>query len=80
MIVTTHAAQRYVERVDPRLTPEEASDIMLLSARTVRMAAQFGCSTVRIGTGAKLILRGETVVTVLGRRQINRCDLPEVRL
>lgn len=69
MIVTTHAVARWCERVDPRATADQARHAMLACARAVDAAAAFGCPTVRLGSGARLILEGETVVTVLGPEQ-----------
>jgi hypothetical protein len=70
MIVTQHAVERYQERIDPRLTPAEARAAIQASARAVEVAARFGCRSVRQGCGAKLILVGDAVVTVLSRRSI----------
>lgn len=74
--VSRHACERYVERVDPRLTLAEAEVIIRTHAPAVRVAAAFGCKVVRTGSGAKLLLEGLSVVTVLNRRQI-RLQLPE---
>ncbi|MFN3943912.1 MAG: hypothetical protein ACK4K7_03135 [Allosphingosinicella sp.] len=71
MIVTAHARQRWCERIDPRATLEEAAAAMQLSSRAVEIAAAFGCRVVRTGA-AKLVLEGETVVTVIPRNWICR--------
>jgi hypothetical protein len=69
--VTRHAAERYLERVNPRLTMAEA--IEALSSPTIRRAAEFGAAYVRLGTGQRVALDGFVVVTVLPRDQRVRC-------
>jgi len=76
MHVTHHAVDRFIERVNPRLTAAQAEAEMLRAERAVSIAAGFGCSTVRLGCGAKLVLKGETVVTVLARSSIARDCIP----
>jgi hypothetical protein len=61
--VTRHAAERYLERVNPRLTMAEA--IEALSSPTIRRAAEFGAAYVRLGTGQRVALDEFVVVTVL---------------
>lgn len=67
IIVTAHAAQRYVERIDPRLTQVEAIAAILQSERAIRAAAMFGCGTVKRDDGTRLVLEGLTVTTVVAR-------------
>jgi hypothetical protein len=69
--VTRHAAERYLERVNPRLTMAEA--IEALSSPAIRRAAEFGAAYVRLGTGQRIALDGFVVVTVLPRDQRVRC-------
>jgi hypothetical protein len=61
--VSRHAAERYLERVNPRLTMAEAIDA--LSSPAIRRAAEFGAAYVRLGTGQRVVLDGFNVVTVL---------------
>jgi len=68
MIVTAHACERYVERIDPRLSLAAARARIESSASAIEAAADFGCRVVRQGCGAKLILAGDHVVTVYPRR------------
>lgn len=73
MIITAYAAQRYVERIAPHFTIEQARAEIGLSERAIATAAGFGCTAVITGFGAKLILGpGEggdiAVVTVVGAR------------
>ena len=70
--VTAHAAERYIERVEPALTYEQARAKLLTFERAVTAAAGFGCKVVRLGNGGKLVLDGARVVTVLGRYQFTR--------
>lgn len=65
--VTRHAAERYLERVNPRLTLSEA--IAELSGRAIQRAAEFGAPYVKLGTGQHVVLEGSTVVTVLTKDQ-----------
>lgn len=76
MIITHHACERYIERVDGSLTLEQAKARIAVSERAILAAAAFGCPTVRQGTGAKLVLSGATVVTVIARGQIARGTMP----
>lgn len=89
--VTKHAIDRYCERMAP-VPRDEARAVMLGCTRAIEFAAAFGAHTLRIGNGAKLVLRcGRTsvgldgavstdrrvrVVTVLPRGWINRADAP----
>jgi len=63
--ITDHAAQRWVERVDPGATREEAASVMMAAERAINAAAEIGCHVVRMSNGAKLMIRGDRVVTVL---------------
>jgi hypothetical protein len=76
IVVTTHAVERYLERINPRLTFEQAEEAILGSARAVEIAARFGCNVVLQGSGAKLILDGERVVTVLRKGSWARSQYP----
>lgn len=67
MMITAHAATRWCERVNPRLTPVEAVTALRAYERAVDRAAAFGCECVKLGCGARLVLKGDAVVTVLGR-------------
>jgi len=66
-IVTDHAIQRYRERVS-RIDQDIVRDIILSARDVIDIAADFGCSTVRLGNGARLRLAGDVVVTVLPKR------------
>lgn len=72
--VTRHAAERYLERVDPRLTLAEA--VKALSGHAIQRAADFGAPYVKLGTGQHVVLEGATVVTVLPRDQDLGCFDP----
>jgi len=65
IVVTTHAAQRYVERVNPRLSEAEAATAIMCARRGIEAAATFGCHVIKLHNGAKLKLRDNRVVTVL---------------
>ncbi len=59
--VTAHAVERYRERV------ADVPDHMAREAieRLVAGAAIFGAPFVKLGTGQRLVLQGETVITIL---------------
>ena len=71
--ISQHAAQRWVERINPRMTLGEAEAAMMLSARVIDVAAAFGATGVRLACGARLVLSGDCVVTVKAawRQQIS---------
>jgi len=75
--VSTHSVERYLERVDGRLTFEQARAEIASHERAIEKAAAFGCSFVRLGNGARLVLVGTTVVTVKSRDM--RCHFPRNR-
>jgi hypothetical protein len=64
IIVTDHAVLRYVERVmgiDVEAIRAE------MASHAVQTAAAMQCHTVKLGNGARLKLKGGTVMTVLGK-------------
>lgn len=69
MIVTVHAAARYVERVAPGLSATEARAAIARFERGIDAAAAIGCTQVKLPGGARLVLDGDTVVTVTGPLQ-----------
>lgn len=64
IIVSDHALLRYLERV--RGIHVEAIRAEL-SSPAVHQAVAMGCTTVKLGCGARLKLRGNHVTTVLGK-------------
>jgi hypothetical protein len=73
VIITAHAIERYRERVRP-CSDDDAREA--LSSRAINAAIVFGARFVRLGTGQRIALTGDTVITVLPaenyRRQIGR--------
>lgn len=65
IIVSAHAAQRYIERVDPAMSAMQAIAAIMQSERAIRAAALFGCGTVKRADGTRLVLDGLTVITVV---------------
>jgi hypothetical protein len=61
--VTTHAAERFIERV-AACSIAQARDRILAHATAIECAAAFGCEVVRCGNGERLILQGTRVLTV----------------
>lgn len=76
--VTAHAIERFMERVRP-CRWDEAETELRSHERAVLAAASIGCRSVRLGSGARLVLEGSTVVKVYprevrhGRRFRPRC-------
>lgn len=77
--VTHHAAERYVERIAPGLSIEQATIAIEGAAPAIAVAVAFGCKVVRLGNGARLCLKGLTVVTVMDRQEMPRDLLPARR-
>lgn len=67
IIITTHAAHRWIERINPRATFDQAIAEIEAHTRAIQVAAEFGCHYVRLGNGARLVLDGARVTTVLSR-------------
>lgn len=67
MIVTTHAIDRYIERIDPCATRDAAREEIRSHERAVAAAASIGCQSIRLGDGSRLVLEGEKVVSVFAR-------------
>lgn len=65
--ITQHAVDRYIERVDP-VAPAKARAAIEAAFPVIRKAAAFGCDTVVLGNGGRLVLQGDVVVTVLPKR------------
>lgn len=73
IVITAHAAQRYVERIDPSLSIEQARAEIHTHERAVSAAHSFGCTCVKLANRGRLILDAEgAVVTVLGADQYRR--------
>ena len=66
--VTEHAVDRWCERVEnaPR---DRVRATIEAAAPAIAFAAEHGARVVKMGCGARLILEGARVVTVLGRGQ-----------
>lgn len=69
--VTLHAAQRYVERVNPRLSVSEAVEAIRRHGPVIEIAIRERAPIVKLGTGQKLVLKGGAIVTVLPRDSIS---------
>lgn len=76
IVITAHAAARFIEYAAPRMTTAEARAEIATHERAILVAANFGCKCIRLGNGAKLILSGDHVVTVIARWDISRECLP----
>jgi hypothetical protein len=63
--VTEHAAIRYRERVDQRLPVDAAAVAICQHERAIRAAVEFGCRSIKLGCGARLIIQHDAIVTVL---------------
>jgi len=65
IVVTTHAIERFIQRAAPYATVDEARSTIEAAAPVIEVAAAFGCRTVKMACGARLVLEGDHVVTVL---------------
>lgn len=63
--VTRHAIQRFVERVAP-VNPKRARE-MILNAIARTRADETGAPYVKLGTGQRIVIEGDVVVTVLAK-------------
>ncbi|WP_157215936.1 hypothetical protein [Flavisphingomonas formosensis] len=63
--MSDHAIRRYRERVSP-VDDDTARAAMMAHEPAVRIAADFGCETVKLGNGVRLKLKGDVVTTVFG--------------
>lgn len=63
--VTRHAIQRFVERVAP-VNPKRARE-MILTAIAKTRADDTGAPYVKLGTGQRIVIEGDAVVTVLAK-------------
>lgn len=65
LIVSTHAIERAIERLDHVHTAAQA--IAALDTPATRCAAEIGAKYVRLGTGHRVVIERGNVVTVLPR-------------
>lgn len=71
--VTTHAIERWLERVDPRATWDEAR--AALNGPAIHLAADFGAPFLKLGTGQRVVIDHHRVITVLPKDiSIGRLD------
>lgn len=64
-IISQHAAERFVERVNPRLTLAEARAAIRCYARSIEAAVTLGCHSIRLASGHRLIIQDGEVITVM---------------
>lgn len=67
--VCHHAAERWIERVNPAMTIDQAKAEIRTHSRAIVLASDFGAHTVKLGCGARLIVEDRKVVTVLAQGQ-----------
>lgn len=61
--ITHHALSRAIERVPGIATVDQAR--ALLSSPAIRLAARFGAHYVKLGSGHRVVVNDNTVITVL---------------
>lgn len=61
--VTQHALERFIERVQPDASEDEARTA--LTSPAIALAANIGAPYVKLGTGQHVVLRRGAVVSVL---------------
>lgn len=67
MTITRHAAQRWIERVDPSLDIIGAYAAIKKHEKIIKLGISLKATAVILGTGARLVLCGSYVVTVIGK-------------
>lgn len=72
--VTAHAAARFVERVNPSLTLDQARDSIRSHSAIIEAAAAFHCRTVVVAKRIRLVLDGTIVITVLDHHPAHNPD------
>lgn len=73
MIVTEHAIDRYIERIEP-IGRSEAHASIAAAENAIELAASLGAHIVKTAK-AKLILQGTRVVSVIPKSWIDHSDL-----
>lgn len=65
-VISVHACERFVQRVQPNATLTEARAAIRSHAKAVLAACEVGCKSVRLSCGARLIIDpvGRQVITV----------------
>ena len=64
--ISNHAAERYIERVEPGLSMAEARAAIRGYSKGIEAALEFGCKSIRLACGARLMLDiGHRVVTTV---------------
>lgn len=70
LVVTMHARERWIERIDGQATIASAGATIAAHSEAVRAAARFRYHCVKLPCGARLIIDGLNVVTVLARGKL----------
>ena len=73
MIISLHARQRYVERINPALTLDQAADAIRGHTRALDAAESMNSRVfIRLASGARFLVEGDRVVTVLAPGQCTK--------
>lgn len=68
MLISRHAAERWIERIDPTADIAKAEAAMMVHEKIVDLAIALKARAVKLGCGTRLVLAGNCIVTVLGKR------------
>lgn len=63
--VSLHAAQRWIERIDPRLDIVGAKAAILQHRDIIELGIRMKACAVILGTGTRLIIQNDTIVTII---------------
>lgn len=66
--ITRHALDRWIERVEPTADDAKARASIMSYGKVLELAISLKACGVKLGNGAKLVLEGNSIVTVLPRR------------
>lgn len=65
VVISRHALDRWIERVEPTADDEKATASIMAHGKVLELAVSLKAHAVKLGCGAKLVLKGDTIVTVL---------------
>jgi len=67
VLISRHAVERWIERVDPTADIDAAIAAIEQHKSAVEAGIRFKARRIKLGCGARLVLSGETIVTVIGK-------------
>jgi hypothetical protein len=65
--LTRHAVERWIERVDSSADESAARAAIVAHAKIIDLGIRLKARSIILGTGVRLVLCGDTIVTVIGK-------------